>query len=181
VSELARLNASDLRRTLGRMAHEVLEKNQGGESLVVIGVLKSGFPVAKRLAFAMTQIEGSTIPCGSLDVRPFRDDRPVAPPGADESEIPFAVADKTVILVDEVIQTGRTIRAAMDAVIHHGRPRQIQLAVLVDRGGRDLPIEPNYVGIKLDVDQDEYIEVEIAGPESEDAVRVVKGAPACTS
>lgn len=180
MDEPARLNASDLRRTLGRMAHEVLERNQGAEGLVVIGVLKSGFPVAKRLAFAMTQIEGSTIPCGSLDVRMFRDDRPAGDQSVDESEIPFAVGGKAVILVDEVIQTGRTIRAAMDAVIHHGRPREIQLAVLIDRGGRELPIEPNYVGIRLDVSNDEYIDVEIAGPESEDAVRVVKGA-ACTS
>ena len=174
------LDATDMRRTLGRMAHEVLEHNKGSDNLVVVGILKSGFPVAKRLAFAMTQIEGSTVPCGSLDIRAFRDDRPGAGT-PDESEIPFAVNGKIVILVDEVIQTGRTVRAAMDSLMRHGRPEQIQLAVLIDRGGRELPIEANYVGKKIEVADDEFIEVDIAGTDTEDAVRIVKGVPACTS
>jgi pyrimidine operon attenuation protein/uracil phosphoribosyltransferase len=175
-----KLDASDVRRTLGRMAHEVLEHNQGAEGLVVVGVLKSGFPVAKRLAFAMTQIEGSTIPCGSLDIRRFRDDRPDLADAPDDSEIPFAVAGKTVILVDEVIQTGRTIRAALDALISHGRPQKVQLAALIDRGGRELPIEPNYIGRKLEVAPDEYIHVSV-GTETDYAVLVTKGEAACTS
>src|SRR5438874_1765653 len=120
------LDATDMRRTLGRMAHEVLEHNKGSDNLVVVGILKSGFPLAKRLAFAMTQIEGLTIPCGSLDIRAFRDDRPDLAGAADASEIPFAVNGKKVILVVEVIQTGRTVRAAMDSLMRHGRPEQIQ-------------------------------------------------------
>ena len=177
----SQLDASDIRRTLGRMAHEVLEHNKGGENLVVVGILKRGLPVAKRLAFIMTQIESVTVPCGSLDITAFRDDRGQDEPAPDESEIPFDVTGKSVILVDEVIQTGRTIRAAMDALVRHGRPGRVQLAVLIDRGGRELPIEANYVGKRLDVAPDEYVEVRFADDGGEDIVRTVKGAPPCTS
>jgi pyrimidine operon attenuation protein/uracil phosphoribosyltransferase len=167
------LEGGDVKRTLGRMAHEVLEHNKGPKHLVVVGVLKSGFPVAKRLAFVMTQIEGTTIPCGSLDITDFRDDR--AASGQDQSEIPFAVNGKTVILVDEVLQTGRTVRAAMDALMRHGRPAQIQLAVLIDRGGRELPIEANYVGKRVEIPDDRYVQVILGGPDGEDVVRIVEG------
>src|SRR5947209_960240 len=143
------LDAGDMRRTLGRMAHEILESNSGAEGLVVVGILRRGWPVAKRLAFLMTQIEGTTVPCGKIDPRPYRDDirtsvERQASSGEDESEIPFEMNGKRVVLVDEVIFTGRTIRAAMDAVMKFGRPRRIELAVLIDRGHRELPIEPNY-------------------------------------
>jgi len=175
------LGAGDVKRTLGRMAHEVLEDNKGPDNLVVVGVLKSGFPVAKRLAFVMTQIEGTTIPCGSLDIRAFRDDRTEGEDTADEGEIPFAVTGKRVILVDEVLQTGRTVRAAMDALMRHGRPERIQLAVLIDRGGRELPIEANYVGRKLEVADNEYIEVQLGVADCEDEVRVTRGEAACNS
>ncbi len=168
-----RLDATDIKRTLGRMAHQILEQNQGASDLVVIGVLNRGFPVAKRLAFAMTQIEGVTIPVGKLDIGKFRDDSPSI--SDDETEIPFSVQDKQVILVDEVIQTGRTVRAALDAIIHHGRPANIQLAVLVDRGGRELPIQPNYVGKQLDVSESERIEVHFAEVDGEDSVIVQSG------
>ena len=104
------LDAEDIKRTLGRMAHEILEDNQGAQDLVVVGIMKRGYPIAKRLAFLMTQIEGVTVPCGRLDPRAFRDDRPVK--NDDESEIPFEVTGKRVILVDELIFTGRTIRKA---------------------------------------------------------------------
>src|SRR3954447_2469272 len=106
------LDAGDMRRTLGRMAHEILEDNQGAEGLVVIGVLRRGWPIAKRIAFLMTQIEGTTVPCGKLDIRKHRDDKPTVVD--DETEVPFQVTDKTVIVVDEVIYTGRTVRAALD-------------------------------------------------------------------
>lgn len=163
------------------MAHEILEHNKGADNLVAVGVLKGGFPLAKRLAFAMTQIEGVAIPCGSLDTTAYRDDRVDEGDLEGQSEIPFAVTGKKVILVDEVIQTGRTIRAAMDALMRHGRPEQIQLAVLLDRSGRELPIEPNYVGRKLEIAPDEYIEVTMDGPEGEDKVVIRKGATACIS
>jgi pyrimidine operon attenuation protein/uracil phosphoribosyltransferase len=169
------LDAGDVRRTLGRMAHEILEANSGAEDLVVVGVLRRGYPVAKRLAFLMTQIEGTTVPCGKIDVRPYRDDRPVVE--KDETEIPFEVTDKTVILVDEVIFTARTVRAAMEGLVKHGRPRAVRLAVLVDRGHRELPIEPNYYGKKVFTDRDDHIVVKVHEFDGEDAVVLEKKAP----
>jgi len=162
------LDSGDMRRTLGRMAHEILEDNQGAENLVVVGVLRRGWPIAKRIAFLMTQIEGTTIPCGKLDTRAFRDDKPKV--DSDESEIPFEVTGKTVILVDEVIFTGRTTRAAMDALMRHGRPSEIKLAVLVDRGHRELPIQPNYCGRVISTDHNDHIIVKVNEYDGEDAV-----------
>ncbi len=161
-----------MRRTLGRMAHEILEANQGAEGLVVVGVLRRGWPVAKRLAFLMTQIEGTTVPCGKLDVRSFRDDRKV--PAQDETEIPFEVTGKRVILVDEVIYTARTIRAALDALMKFGRPELVQLAVLVDRGHRELPIEPNYCGRKVFTEKGDHVVVKVNEYDGEDAVMLLK-------
>lgn len=166
------LDAGDMRRTLGRMAHEILEANQGAEDLVVIGVLRRGWPIAKRLAFLMTQIEGSTVPCGKVDIRAFRDDRP--PVTDDQTEIPFEVTGKTVILIDEVIFTARTARAAMDAIMRFGRPRAVQLAVLVDRGHRELPIEPNYCGRKIQTDRSDRVVVRVNEIDGEDAVVLEK-------
>jgi pyrimidine operon attenuation protein/uracil phosphoribosyltransferase len=156
------------------MAHEILEANQGAEDLVVVGVLRRGWPIAKRLAFLMTQIEGTTVPCGKVDIRPFRDDRP--PSEDDQTEIPFQVTGKRVILVDEVIFTGRTARAALDALIRHGRPRSVQLAVLVDRGHRELPIEPNYCGRKFQTEITDKITVKVHEMDAEDAVVLEKEA-----
>jgi pyrimidine operon attenuation protein/uracil phosphoribosyltransferase len=166
------LDAGDMRRTLGRMAHEILEANQGAEQLVVVGVLRRGYPIAKRLAFLMTQIEGTTVPCGKLDIRPFRDDRP--PVDQDGSEIPFEVTGKTVILVDEVIYTARTARAALDGLMKFGRPRSVQLAVLIDRGHRELPIEPNYSGKKVFTEKGDHIVVKVNEYDGEDAVVLEK-------
>lgn len=166
------LDAGDMRRTLGRMAHEILEANQGAEQLVVVGVLRRGWPIAKRLAFLMTQIEGTTVPCGKLDVRSFRDDRPVVE--INETEIPFEVTGKTVILVDEVIFTARTIRAALDGLMRYGRPRAVQLAVLIDRGHRELPIEPNYYGRKIFTEKGDHIIVKVNEYDGEDAVVMEK-------
>ena len=166
------LDAGDMRRTLGRMAHEILEANQGAEQLVVVGVLRRGWPIAKRLAFLMTQIEGTTVPCGKLDVLPFRDDRPAVE--VNETEIPFEVTGKTVILVDEVIFTARTIRAALDGLMRYGRPRAVQLAVLIDRGHRELPIEPNYCGRKVFTEKADHIIVKVNEYDGEDAVVMQK-------
>lgn len=162
------LDAADMRRTLGRMAHEILEANQGGENLVVVGVLRRGYPIAKRIAFQMGQIEGSPIPSGKLDVRSFRDDRSESEP--DESEVPFELTGRKVVLVDEVIYTGRTVRAAMDALMRHGRPSEIQLAVLVDRGHRELPIQPTYCGKVVPTEQSDHIVVKVNEYDGEDAV-----------
>jgi pyrimidine operon attenuation protein/uracil phosphoribosyltransferase len=166
------LDAGDMRRTLGRMAHEILEANQGAEQLVVVGVLRRGWPIAKRLAFLMTQIEGTTVPCGKIDVRSFRDDKPSVE--VNETEIPFEVTGKTVILVDEVIFTARTIRAALDGLMRYGRPRAVQLAVLIDRGHRELPIEPNYYGKKVFTEKGDHIVVKVNEYDGEDAVVLEK-------
>ncbi len=157
-----------MRRTLGRMAHEILETNQGAQDLVVVGVLRRGWPVAKRLAFLMTQVEGTTVPCGKIDVTASRDDGKVQ--DGDQSEIPFEVTGKNVILVDEVIFTGRTIRAAMDSLRRYGRPKGIQLAVLIDRGHRELPIQPDYCGRTVSTDRGDHVVVKVNEYDGEDAV-----------
>ncbi|QYK56521.1 MAG: bifunctional pyr operon transcriptional regulator/uracil phosphoribosyltransferase PyrR [Fimbriimonadaceae bacterium] len=167
------LDAAGMKRTLGRMAHEILELNGGSENLVVVGILRRGYPVAKRLAFTMTQIEGVTIPCGKIDVRSSRDDRPTTA-GEDQSEIPFEVEGKTVILVDEVIFTGRTIRAALDVLLKFGRPACVRLAVLADRGHRELPIEPNTVGKVIDTERGDHVEVRLQEFDGDDAVILVR-------
>lgn len=167
------MDAAAMRRTVGRMAHEVLEANKGAQDLVVIGVLRRGYPVAKRLAFTMTQVEGTTVPCGKIDVTGSRDDER-ADDSTDETEIPFGVEGKNVVLVDEVIYTGRTIRAALDAIVELGRPKSVSLAVLVDRGHRELPIQPNYAGCVIKTDRDDYVEVRLHEIEGEDEVVLVK-------
>ena len=162
------LDAAAMRRTLGRMANEIIEANEGVEDLVVVGVLRRGWPIAKRLAFLMTQIEGTTVPCGKLDIRAFRDDKPTV--DVDKSEIPFEVTGKNVILVDEIIFTARTARAALDALMKFGRPNAVRLAVLVDRGHRELPIEPNYTGRKVFTDRGDHILGKVNELDGEDVV-----------
>ena len=167
------LDAGDMRRTLGRMAHEILEANGGAEDLVVVGVMRRGWPVAKRLAFLMTQIEGTTVPCGKIDISKFRDDRKSTE--EDETEIPFQINGKRVVLVDEVIYTGRTIRAALDGLMRFGRPQNVQLAVLVDRGHRELPITANYCGKIVNTEKEDHIVVKVNEFDGEDAVVLEQG------
>jgi pyrimidine operon attenuation protein/uracil phosphoribosyltransferase len=162
------MDASAMRRTVGRMAHEVLESNKGAQDLVVVGILRRGYPVAKRLAFAMTQVEGTTVPCGKIDVTSNRDDERTV--SSDESEIPFEVEGKNVVLVDEVVYTGRTVRAALDALVEYGRPKSVKLAVLVDRGHRELPIQPDFVGAVVKTEKEDYVVVKLHEIEGEDAV-----------
>lgn len=162
------LDGGDMRRTLGRMAHEILEANGGAQDLVVMGVLRRGWPIAKRLAFLMSQIEGVTVPCAKLDISRFRDDR--RPTDEDASEVPFQVESRRVVLVDEVIYTGRTARAAIDAVFAHGRPCALQLAVLVDRGHRELPIQPDYCGKVVQTAAGDHVVVKVNEIDGEDAV-----------
>jgi pyrimidine operon attenuation protein/uracil phosphoribosyltransferase len=162
------MDADGMRRTLGRMAHEIIEKNHGTGNLVVIGVLRRGWPIAKRLAFLLTQIEGTTVPCGKVDARRFRDDAKATV--EDNSEIPFEVNGKKVILVDEVIFTARTARAALDAVMNAGRPEAVELAVLIDRGHRELPIEPNYFGKRVFTNRTDHISVQVNEIDGEDQV-----------
>lgn len=161
-----------MRRTLGRIAHEILESNSGVEDLVVVGVLKRGYPVAKRLAFLMTQAEGVTVPCGKLDIASYRDDRQTNE--NDQSEIPFEVSGKKVVLVDEVIFTGRTVRAALDALLKFGRPASVQLAVLVDRGHRELPVAPNYTGRTVLTSRTDHVLVKVNEYDGIDSVELVE-------
>src|SRR4051812_41056166 len=143
-------DADDLRRAHTRIAHEIVERNRGASDVVLVGLYTRGLAIAHRLAAAIEEFEHVAVPVGALDVSFYRDDiglRAVTPAGP--TEIPGDIADKVVVLVDDVLYTGRTIRAAMDALIELGRPRAIQLAVLVDRGHRELPIRPDFVGKNL--------------------------------
>jgi pyrimidine operon attenuation protein/uracil phosphoribosyltransferase len=168
------LDSVGMKRTLGRLAHEILENSGGPQDLVVIGILRKGWPVAKRLAFLMAQIEDNTIPHAKLDIAGSRDDKSSEDP--DGSDIPFSVTGKRVVLVDEVIYTGRTIRAAMDAIMKFGRPAQIQLAVLIDRGHRELPIQPDFCGKNVETEPGDHIEVRLVDLDGEDAVLHLKSA-----
>ncbi|MCC6685791.1 MAG: bifunctional pyr operon transcriptional regulator/uracil phosphoribosyltransferase PyrR [Fimbriimonadaceae bacterium] len=161
------MDAAGIKRTLGRLAHEILESNGGAKDVVVVGILRRGWPVAKRVAFMMAQIEDAAIPHGKLDIRPSRDDQKTT---EDDTDIPFSIEGKNVVLVDEVIFTGRTIRAAMDALMKHGRPAKVQLAVIIDRGHRELPIQPDFCGKQLDTEPTDFIDVLLTDAQGEDAV-----------
>ncbi len=154
------MDAEDLQRAVWRMAHEVLERNHGLEGVVLIGLQTGGVPLAHRLAAALAAIEGTEVPVGTLDVAFYRDDiglRPVLPEAV--TEVPVDLTGKTVVLVDDVLFTGRTVRAALNALNDYGRPRAVQLAVMVDRGHRELPIRPDFVGKNLPTGRDEMVDV----------------------
>ena len=161
------MDAEDLRRAVTRIAHEIVERNHGlrpddgapGE-VVLVGLQTGGVPLARRLAEALSRIEGVEVPVGSIDVALYRDDiglRPVIPEAV--TQIPFDITGLTVVLVDDVLFTGRTVRAALDALNAYGRPRAVQLAVMVDRGHRELPIRPDFVGKNLPTRRDEVVDV----------------------
>jgi pyrimidine operon attenuation protein/uracil phosphoribosyltransferase len=160
---------------LTRIAHEILERNKGTDALVLVGIRTGGAHLAGLLRDRIAEIEGVTIPLGSVDITMYRDDlgvRGSLPIG--KTDIPFPLDDRRIILVDDVLYTGRTIRAAMDALIDLGRPRNIQLAVLVDRGHRELPIRPDYVGRNVPTSHEEQIQVEFAEDGVPGEVRVLK-------
>ena len=143
-------DAGDLRRAHTRIAHEIVERNHGADDLVLVGLYTRGLAIARRLAAAIEEFEDLEVPVGALDVAFYRDDiglRTVTPVGA--TEIPVDISGRVVVLVDDVLYTGRTVRAALDALTELGRPRAVQLAVLVDRGHRELPIRPDFVGKNL--------------------------------
>jgi len=158
------MTADDMKRATKRMAHEIIERNQGLDNLVVIGLQTGGVPLASRLCDALELIDGTEVPVGCLDVAFYRDDiglRPVLPETV--TDIPCDLDGRTVILVDDVLFTGRTIRAALDALSDYGRARAVQLAVMVDRGHRELPIRPDYVGKNLPTRRDEAVDVTADG------------------
>ena len=158
------MDRDDLQRAVWRMAHEIVEANHGVDDVLIIGLQTGGIPVAEALASALTSIEGHEVAVGSLDVAFYRDDiglRPVLPEAV--TDIPGSLDGRTVVLCDDVLFTGRTIRAALNALSDYGRPRAVQLAVMVDRGHRELPIRPDYVGKNLPTRRDEVVDVHADG------------------
>jgi pyrimidine operon attenuation protein / uracil phosphoribosyltransferase len=163
------MDREDIRRAVTRIAHEIIERNKGAGDLVLIGIHTRGVPLAYRLAALIEKIEDCTVPVGELDIAYHRDDRP-QPPQPPRTQIGFSIAGRKVVLVDEVLFTGRTCRAALDALIDHGRPALVQYAVLVDRGHRELPIRADYVGRNIPTSQQERVAVHLADIDGEDAV-----------
>ncbi len=169
------LSAPEIRRALTRIAHEMLERNGGPEGLALVGLKSRGTTLAKRLANALEAIDGQTIDVGGLDPRLYRDDLEIAGTKAVQpTEIDFDVENRRVVLVDDVLYTGRTIRAAMDALIDFGRPSSIQLAVLVDRGHRELPIRADFVGKNVPTAGNESVRVFLQELDGEDTVLLVR-------
>jgi pyrimidine operon attenuation protein/uracil phosphoribosyltransferase len=164
-------------RTLTRIAHEILERNRGVEELALVGIRTRGVPIAKRLSKAIQEINGHEIPTGALDITLYRDDLMRTAVGAQpiirKTEIPFSIDDKRILLVDDVLYTGRTIRAALDALIEFGRPRVIQLVVLVDRGHRELPIKADYVGKNLPTSLSQSVQVHLMEVDGRDEVEIL--------
>ena len=170
------LDADRIGRTLARIAHEILERNHEVDQLALVGIRTRGVPLARRLARAIHQISGHEVPTGALDITLYRDDLMRTAVGAQpvirRTEIPFSIDDKRILLVDDVLYTGRTIRAALDALIEFGRPRAIQLVVLVDRGHRELPIKADYVGKNLPTSLSQSVQVHLTEIDGRDEVEI---------
>ena len=175
------MDADRITRALTRIAHEIIERNRGVEDLALIGVRSRGVPLARRLARTLNEITGVDIPTGSLDITLYRDDlmrHQVGPqPLVRKTDIPFSIDNRTIVLVDDVLYTGRTTRAALDALIDFGRPKAIQLVVLVDRGHRELPIKADYVGKNVPTSSEESVQVRLHELDSvnEDEVAIERG------
>ena len=170
------MEADRIGRTLMRIAHEVVERNRGIEELALVGVRTRGVPMAKRIAANLLEIVNHQVPTGSLDITLYRDDlmrHTVGPqPVLRRTEIPFSIDDRRILLVDDVLYTGRTVRAALDALVDFGRPRAIQLVVLVDRGHRELPIKADYVGKNLPTSLRQSVQVRLAEIDGVDEVAI---------
>ena len=170
------MDADRMGRTLTRIAHEILERNRGLDDLALVGIRTRGVPLAKRLARAIREISAHEVPTGALDITLYRDDLMRHAVGAQpvirRTEIPFSIDDKRILLVDDVLFTGRTIRAALDALIEFGRPRAIQLIVLVDRGHRELPIKADYVGKNLPTSAAQSVQVRLQEIDGRDEVEI---------
>ena len=172
------MNAEEIRRALARVAHEILERNRGTRGLVMVGIFTRGVPLAHRLARLLLEIEGAQVPVAALDIGPYRDDfSDGARPPAKTDGIAVPIQDRRVVLVDDVLYTGRTVRAAMDALNDFGRPEQVQLAVLLDRGHRELPIRADYVGRNVPTSRKERVHVRLREiDETEEVVVSAAGA-----
>lgn len=173
------MSASEIDRTLVRLAHEIVEKNNGIEDLVLVGIKRRGVPLAGRLSGLIEKIEKKPVPTGTLDITLYRDDLStvgVSPVIQKTTPLGVEIANKNVIMVDDVLYTGRTTRAAMDALFDHGRPRRVQLCVLIDRGHRELPIEAAFIGRTVQTTATEIIEVRLQEVDKEEQVMLVERA-----
>ena len=171
------VDADGLRRIITRIAHEIVERNKGVEDLVLVGIRRRGVPLAERIAEKIGEFEGKLPTLGSLDITLYRDDLSTVAhqPVVGATDIPVDINGKTVVLIDDVLYTGRTIRAAMDAIIDFGRPKSIQLAVVIDRGHRELPIRADYVGKNVPTSKKEVIGVKVADIDGLDSVVIKEG------
>ncbi|MCX7922950.1 MAG: bifunctional pyr operon transcriptional regulator/uracil phosphoribosyltransferase PyrR [Clostridia bacterium] len=168
------MDENGITRAITRISHEIIEKNKGVEDVVLIGVQRRGVPLAKRIAQKIKDVEGKSVPVGILDITLYRDDLSMLAehPIINGTEINFSITNKKIILVDDVIFTGRTTRAAIDAIMDIGRPKMIQLAILIDRGHRELPIRPDYVGKNVPTSKNEVVNVKFYEIDDEDAVTI---------
>ncbi|MEE8856733.1 MAG: bifunctional pyr operon transcriptional regulator/uracil phosphoribosyltransferase PyrR [Lactobacillus sp.] len=171
------MDKDGIRRALTRMSYEIVERNQGTENLVLIGIKTRGWYLAQRIADRLKQIEGHELPVVSLDISGYRDDlsQEEKEKAMESFETPVDLTGKTVILVDDVLYTGRTIRAALDAIMDQGRPAKIALAVLIDRGHRELPIRPDFIGKNIPTAASEDVQVYVQETDGEDAVKISEG------
>jgi pyrimidine operon attenuation protein/uracil phosphoribosyltransferase len=170
------LNADEIRRALTRIAHEIAERNEGVADVVLVGIRRRGLPLAQRIARLLADVEGLRVPVGVLDITLYRDDlrHRATQPIVGKTDIKEDISKRTVVLVDDVLYTGRTVRAALDALIDFGRPARIQLAVLIDRGHRELPIRADFVGKNVPTARDERVEVRLAEIDGADAVVITR-------
>lgn len=166
------MDEAAMRRAITRISFEIVEKNKGIEALCIAGIRTRGVSLAQEIAKKIAEIEGKEISVGTIDISGFRDDGRHCEDRGNQTELPFSVVDQKIILVDDVLYTGRTARAAMDAVMSVGRPLGIQLAVLVDRGHRELPIRPDYVGKNVPTSREEKVVVHVAGHDGENKVYI---------
>ena len=168
------LDKKDIDRILSRMAHEILERNKGAKGICLVGIQRGGVHLAKRLAYKIKEIEDKDVPVGSLDIAFYRDDLSIRKeqPQVRRTEVPCELTDQKVVLVDDVLFTGRSIRAALDALMDIGRPANIQLAVLIDRGHRELPIKADFVGKNIPTAVNENVEVSLEEEGKEDGVTI---------
>ena len=175
MSDAIVMSADDVRRAIVRVAHEIVEQNRGCHDLMLVGMRTRGVPLAQRIAAAIREFEGEEVPVGALDIGLYRDDLPARGTRLEikPSELPEDIADKRVVLVDDVLYTGRSIRAALDALIDYGRPQRIQLAVLVDRGHRELPIRADFVGKNIPTSHQDDVVVQLEETDGVDQVMVV--------
>lgn len=172
------MDAKAMQRAIARISYEIIERNKGTNEVCIIGIMSRGIEIAQRIAKKIEEVEGKPVDIGMLDITLFRDDRLPGPEYSDRSDIPFDIANKKVVLVDDVVFTGRSVRAAIDALMDKGRPQNIQLAVLVDRGHRELPIRADFIGKNLPTSREERVVVSVKEVDGEDKV-VIYGEEIC--